>query len=170
MPAPKPAGSRRQLRLDATESNAGPPKLRKPPPPTNADQGAMEAYELQMGMYGIARDARRKLPRRTSGGRQAKKRERKEQTQATRDKEKERSQQRRNRAAAAAAAAAESDAAALEEQVLLLQKIEEALPKSLSYRCSWGERGQVWTSCSAAPYNSGQPRMPLTGHSNGRTS
>ena len=133
--APAPSGRHRV--------NAGPPKLRKPPPPTNADQEAREAYELQMGMYGIARDARRKLPRRTKAeDAKRKKRERKEQTQATRDKEKERSQQRRDRAAAAAAAAAESDAAALEEQVLLLQKIEEALPKSLSYRCSWESAGK----------------------------
>ena len=135
--APAPSGRHRV--------HAGPPKLQKPPPPTNADQEAREAYELQMGMYGIARDARRKLPRRTKAeDAKRKKRERKEQTQATRDKEKERSQQRRDRAAAAAAAAAaaESDAAALDEQVLLLQKIDEALPKSLSYRCSWESAGK----------------------------
>ena len=133
--APAPSGRHRV--------HAGPPKLRKPPPPTNADQEAREAYELQMGMYGIARDARRKLPRRTKPENAKRMRGvRREQTQATRDKEKERSQQRRDRAAAAAAAAAESDAAALEEQVLLLQKIEEALPKSLSYWCSWESAGK----------------------------
>ena len=77
MPAPKrarpPAPSGRH------RVHAGPPKLRKPPPPTNADQEAREAYELQMGMYGIARDARRKLPRRTKAeDAKRKKRERKE--------------------------------------------------------------------------------------------
>ena len=43
--------------------HAGPPRLKRPkPPPEGGDQ---QAYELAMGMYGIARDTRRKMSRRT---------------------------------------------------------------------------------------------------------
>ena len=48
----------------STRTIAGPPQLEKPkPPPLSGDQ---QTYELEMGEYGIARDARRKLPRRTT--------------------------------------------------------------------------------------------------------
>ena len=64
------ASLKRQRKAAATPAlthsgrvHAGPPRLKRPkPPPEGGDQ---QAYELAMGMYGIARDTRRKMSRRT---------------------------------------------------------------------------------------------------------
>ena len=64
------ASLKRQRKAAATPAvthsdrvHAGPPRLKRPkPPPEGGDQ---QAYELAMGMYGIARDTRSKMSRRT---------------------------------------------------------------------------------------------------------
>ena len=128
---------------------AGPPQRKRPLPLSQP------AYELAMGRYAIANEARRKLPRRSKADDASRKQGEREATaraaaegDAEADermrRERERSQRRRDAELAAAEAARESDAARerREEQEALLRAIDNALPRSDSLRMAWDAAGK----------------------------
>ena len=144
---------------------AGPPKLPKPSlPPADADEDDQLAYALAAGMHGLARDAQRKLPRRTKAENAQRMQDQRQATAETANacgtdsgvssadqvaaqerlrRERERSQRRRNevaqQAVRAAAAEHESDGmqARLTEQQMLLAAIDEVVKNFKTFRSQW---------------------------------
>ncbi|EOD16164.1 hypothetical protein EMIHUDRAFT_124231, partial [Emiliania huxleyi CCMP1516] len=147
------ASLKRQRKAAATPAvthsdrvHAGPPRLKRPkPPPEGGDQ---QAYELAMGMYGIARDTRRKMSRRTKSEDAERKRDARAITammarpQAVKaakermERERERSQRRRDVAKLTVTSYYEERMRIrrLDEQVALLKAVDEALRDSDYWR------------------------------------
>ena len=154
MPPQKPKRTRARKPAKPIEREpvlAGPPQAKRVLPMSQP------AYELAMGRYAVARDARRKLPRRTKA--ENAKRMRDERTltammasssldgsavaQERMDRERKRSKRRRVSQQPKASSFYEAclRRGRCDEQVALLKAIEDALPRSDALRREWDSAG-----------------------------